>query len=188
MLAGEHAAVGEVGAVGGVPLQLVAQCGEGERLEQVLHDAQGHRGTDDGEVPRGGDRDDVDTVPRGPQCPTDVEPVHVRQAHVEQDEIDRPVRDAPPRVGYGGAQTLQGLQRLLAGRRVPDNREARDPPDVGSVRLRRDRVVLDDEDADDPPPTAGLVAAHRNPTFSAGSGNRTVKTAPRSLVTSIRPR
>jgi hypothetical protein len=98
---------GKARLVGRVRLQLVPQCCEDERLEQVLHDAQRHRGTHDGEVPRGGDRDDVDGVPCGPQCPADVQPVHVRQAHVEQHEVNG--------VTSGPAQPLKGLQRLLTG-------------------------------------------------------------------------
>ena len=122
-------------AVGGVLLELGAERRERERLEQVEHDALGHRPAYDLGVARRGHRDDVAQVAGGAEPLQQAEAVAVGQVHVEQHEVD-PGSAARWRIASP------------AERATPASSKPVDAADVLRVRLGRQLLVLDDEHAD----------------------------------------
>ncbi len=158
-----------------VPHQPVPQRREGERLQDVLDDAQGDPLPHHREIPRRRHRDHVRVVPGRPQRPRQLQPVHVRQMQIQQQQVHRyPFQRAP---------------RLRPGVDLADGHETRHPADVHDMRVRRHRVVLHDQHANgvpvhrhaSPPGTGADSTAVRSAAvgFSAvRSGNRTSNSAP----------
>ena len=130
----EHLArrVGELLAVDGVLLELRAEGGERERLQQVEHDALGNGVADDVDVARGRHGDHVAQVTGCPQPLQQPEAVTVGQVHVEQDQVDVRVL---VEVAYG----------VPGGAGDPDDLETGDSSGVRGVRLSSQLLVLDDE-------------------------------------------
>ena len=156
---------GELAAVCRVVVELGAESGEGEGLDQIRDNALRDRMLDHIEVARGGHRDHIARLAGAAQVPQKSEPVAVRQVHVEEDQIH-------------GIVTGQEFSRRAGRSCHPGDLEVEHSTDVGGMGLGCDFLVLD----------------HQHPERHAGSRGGGVSMSimkdapPRLLVaTSIRP-
>ena len=146
--------LGQRGAVGGVAVELLAHHGRRERLDQVLRDAERHRGLHDRQVAGPGGGDDVDGAAR------------------------RRAAGAAPRARTcraGRCRAAPGPRRRptvrrsasRAGADVTRDAEPGHPPDVQRERLGGGGLVLHDQDAN-----ALVLRRHRHRPCLAGGGTQ----------------